>query len=82
MIFSARPCWPVIRRKIPTNRGDRGRRDHRTHVADYLQQPRTISLETFKRLMDQMALGVAPHVSAPEALRTIEQDWGEIRVGV
>jgi hypothetical protein len=44
------------------------------------QQEHTISLDTFKRLMEQMALAVARYVSDGDTLRAIEQAWGQIRV--
>jgi hypothetical protein len=44
------------------------------------RQEQTISLDTFKRLMDQMALVVTRFVADADALRAIEQAWGEIRV--
>jgi hypothetical protein len=44
------------------------------------QQEHTISLETFKRLMEQMALAVTRYVSDGETLRAIETAWGQIRV--
>ena len=39
----------------------------------------SISLETFKRLMEQMGLSVARHVDA-DTCRRIEQDWLAIRI--
>jgi hypothetical protein len=34
-----------------------------------------LSLETFRKLMEAMALTVARHVQGPQTLRAIEQDW-------
>jgi hypothetical protein len=45
-----------------------------------LREQHTISLETFRRLMEQMALVVTRYVSDGDTLRAIEQAWGEIRV--
>jgi hypothetical protein len=44
------------------------------------QQEHTISLETFRRLMEQMALAVTRYVSDGDTLRAIETAWGQIRV--
>jgi len=44
------------------------------------RQESSISLDTFRRLMEQMALTVARYVGDGDTLRAIEQTWGEIRV--
>jgi hypothetical protein len=44
-----------------------------------IRAQQTISLETFKRLMEQMGITVARHVDA-DTCAIIERAWGEIRV--
>jgi hypothetical protein len=44
------------------------------------QQAQTISLDTFRRLMEQMALTVARYVGDGDTLRAIEQGWNGIRI--
>jgi hypothetical protein len=44
------------------------------------RQEQTISLATFKRLMEQMALAVTRYVSDTDTLHAIETAWGQIRV--
>jgi hypothetical protein len=49
-------------------------------IQDCLQQQQTISLDTLKRSMQQMALAVAKHVADPQVLTAIEREWNAIRV--
>jgi hypothetical protein len=44
------------------------------------QRAQTITLETFKHLMAQMAVAVAQVIDAPQALAPIERRWQAIRL--
>ena len=40
----------------------------------------SLTLETFRRVMEQMGLVVATHVSDPDTLRAIQRDWSSVMV--
>jgi len=46
----------------------------------YVEKDRVITLETLRRIMEQMALVVGHNVKDEEASQRIEEQWGEIRV--
>jgi hypothetical protein len=49
-------------------------------ISHKTQQQQSISLETFRQLMEQMSLVVARYVGDADTLRAIETAWGQIRV--
>jgi len=40
----------------------------------------SLTLDTFRRVMEQMGLVVATHVSDPDTLRAIQRDWSSVMV--
>lgn len=45
-----------------------------------MQRESALSLETFRRVMEQMGLIVAKHIADPKALSAIEQEWSTVIV--